>query len=83
MIAKRAHGNSRADVAHRDSLKKLSDKDLLKRLEGLRGRERVLQLEILRYLNEVERRRPGCSAGSRLFRDRNSALSPMSGSNPN
>jgi 5-methylcytosine-specific restriction endonuclease McrA len=40
-----------------ESLKRLSDDDLIKQLLKTRGDERAVQLEILKYLNEVDRRR--------------------------
>jgi hypothetical protein len=52
-----AHGDSRKTYSNAGSLKKLSDDDLLKRLKKCRGAERALLLKILRYINEVERRR--------------------------
>ncbi len=52
-----AHGDSRKTYSNVGSLNKLSDDDLLKRLTKCRGAERAVLLKILRYLNEVERRR--------------------------
>ena len=43
--------------ARNSTLHKLSDTDLLARLEKLRGTEREIQLEIINYLIELERRR--------------------------
>ncbi len=51
-----AHGYSRMSIFRR-SLERLSDGNLLKRLKKCRGAERAVLLRILRYLNEVERRR--------------------------
>ncbi|MCK5548518.1 MAG: hypothetical protein KAI64_05860, partial [Thermoplasmata archaeon] len=48
---------SRNTSARGDSLKRLSDNDLLERLDRLRGNERAVQFEILKYLSEVDRRR--------------------------
>jgi hypothetical protein len=45
------------------SLKKLSDKEILTRLEKLRGTEREVQLSILIHLIEVDRRRLYLSLG--------------------
>ena len=42
---------------NRDSLRNLGDKNLIARLERLRGEERAVQVAILRHLNELERRR--------------------------
>jgi hypothetical protein len=49
--------DSRKSSIHGASLKRLPDKILLKRLSKLRGAERAVLLKILRYLNEIERRR--------------------------
>jgi hypothetical protein len=43
--------------AQNNNLKKLSNNALLARLDKLRGQERAVLLKILRYLNEVDRRR--------------------------
>ncbi len=50
-------GDSRNTSIRCGNLRRLSDDDLLKRLKKCRGAERAVLLRILRYLNEVERRR--------------------------
>jgi hypothetical protein len=57
MNNKSARGDSRNTLDFARSLKKLSDNDLLIRLKKCRGAERAVLLKILRYLNEIERRR--------------------------
>ncbi len=50
-------GDSRNTSIRCGNLRRLSDDDLLKRLKKCRGAERAVLLKILRYRNEVERRR--------------------------
>jgi 5-methylcytosine-specific restriction endonuclease McrA len=58
-----ARDTSRSIRSRCDSLRGLSDKDLLARLTGLCGTEREVQLKILIHLIEVDRRRLYLSMG--------------------
>ena len=61
--------DARRHKTRRKSLRKLSDRELLSRLESLHGTERELQLTILYHLAEIDRRRLYLKTG-KVIRDR-------------
>ena len=67
MIATSAPTDSRISTGHCGSLKDLSDKILLDRLDALRGSEREVQRQLVLSIAEVERRHPECVFLSEAF----------------